>query len=313
MSSNGTTSLDRLADTATADRAPAASTTTVFDKLEGLHGQIEKALPAGMSADRFARLALTQIRKTPKLAGCTWDSLAGAIMTAAQLGLEPGPLGYSWLIPRNNKSTGKLECNWQIGYTGVIKLARQSGTIGAIETGYAWPDELVEESIGTGGVNLRIVPQRPRREPPQSITKARADFDTSLMFWCVVETLGAGRDIFKVMDHAETFRIAEVATKYQTNSPWFAHYAAMSGITVFRSMKSWLPLSDELAQAFAHDGTVRTDLDLDYLDTTPPIDAIEVESTETGDAVPTIEGDAGEPVPVGDDEAPTTTNESEQP
>src|SRR5258708_3628482 len=68
-----------------------------------------------MNADRMARLALTVLRKTPKLANCTAESFAGSLLTAASLGLEPGN-GEAYLVPY-----GK-ECQLIIGYQGFAKL-----------------------------------------------------------------------------------------------------------------------------------------------------------------------------------------------
>lgn len=49
-------------------------------------------------------------------------SFLAALMNAAQLGLEPNtPLGQAYLIPYKNKSV--LECQFQIGYKGLIDLA----------------------------------------------------------------------------------------------------------------------------------------------------------------------------------------------
>ena len=49
-------------------------------------------------------------------------SFLAALMNAAQLGLEPNtPLGQAYLIPYNNK--GVMECQFQIGYKGLIDLS----------------------------------------------------------------------------------------------------------------------------------------------------------------------------------------------
>ncbi|NKV63713.1 hypothetical protein GS924_06770 [Rhodococcus hoagii] len=55
--------------------------------------ELQRALPKHMDPDRMARIALTVLRQTPKLNECKPESFLGALMTAAQVGLEPGPLG----------------------------------------------------------------------------------------------------------------------------------------------------------------------------------------------------------------------------
>lgn len=82
--------------------------------------EIAKALPKGMNAERMARLALTAIRQTPKLAECSPASFMGALLTASSLGLEPNtPQGEAYLIPY------KQECTFVMGYQGMTKLFYQ--------------------------------------------------------------------------------------------------------------------------------------------------------------------------------------------
>ena len=59
-------------------------------------------------------------------------SFLAALMNAAQLGLEPNtPLGQAYLIPYKNK--GVLECQFQIGYKGLIDLAYRNGQMQTIQ------------------------------------------------------------------------------------------------------------------------------------------------------------------------------------
>ena len=77
---------------------------TIFDVIERGKSQFAAALPKHLSSERFVRIAITSIRQNPGLAPCTQESLLGALMTVAQLGLEPGGvLGQCYLIPFKNK------------------------------------------------------------------------------------------------------------------------------------------------------------------------------------------------------------------
>lgn len=81
-----------------------------------------------------ARIALTEIRKVPKLADCDQTSFLGAIMQCAQLGLEPGgALGHAYLIPFENRRKNITEVQFVVGYRGMLDLARRSGQIVSIE------------------------------------------------------------------------------------------------------------------------------------------------------------------------------------
>ena len=51
-------------------------------------------------AEKFARICLTAVRNTPHLNECSMPSLAAAMMTSAQLDLEPNtPQGLAYLFP----------------------------------------------------------------------------------------------------------------------------------------------------------------------------------------------------------------------
>lgn len=89
---------------------------TLFETIQSMRPEIQRALPAGMNADRIARLALTCIRKEPKLQKCDPLSFAGALLTASALGLEPGVNGEAYLVPYGR------ECTFIIGYQGMTKL-----------------------------------------------------------------------------------------------------------------------------------------------------------------------------------------------
>ena len=112
---------------------------TIYAELQKQKGQMEAALPRHMSADRLARIAFTQLRVTPKLFSCTFESFMGCIMGAAQLGLEPGVNGQCYLIPYENQKRSITVCTLVPGWKGLIDLvsrsARASAWTGAIRKG----------------------------------------------------------------------------------------------------------------------------------------------------------------------------------
>lgn len=127
-----------LRERAHAAAQPAAGTdlavqqpATVYDEIQTQLDARRSFIAAGLSKqldlDILLGRVVNEIRKTPKLAECTFPSLMGAVVTAAQLGLEPGPLGHFYLTPRRNK--GRWEVVPIIGYRGYIELARRSGGI----------------------------------------------------------------------------------------------------------------------------------------------------------------------------------------
>lgn len=105
---------------------------TIHAELEKMKPEMERALPQHVKAERLARIALTQLRMNPKLFSCTRESFFGALLTAAQLGLEPGVNGQCYLIPY--KKSAKVNGQWQDrfictlvpGWKGYIDLVARS-------------------------------------------------------------------------------------------------------------------------------------------------------------------------------------------
>ena len=77
--------------------------------------EVSKALPKHLTPDRFLRVALTALTKTPKLADCDQASFFSALLTLSQFGLEPDGR-RAHLIPFDNKKRGVLECQLIIDF-----------------------------------------------------------------------------------------------------------------------------------------------------------------------------------------------------
>ena len=80
----------------------------------------------------------------------TWPSLYLALITAAQLGLEPdGPRGDAYLIPYWDS---KMKCNLvqlQPGYRGLMKLITRSGEIKSIRSHVVHEHDIFEMQLGS--------------------------------------------------------------------------------------------------------------------------------------------------------------------
>jgi recombination protein RecT len=97
--------------------------------LNRAEGEIAKALPRHLTAERMIRVVMTAVQRNPLLLECTPLSVMGSVITASQLGIEPdGVLGRGYLIPRRNKQK-QWECHFQIGYLGLIELALRSDRV----------------------------------------------------------------------------------------------------------------------------------------------------------------------------------------
>ena len=114
----------------------------IVSQIKAMNGAIARALPSVMTPERFSRIAVSALSTTPKLAECHPMTFVGAMMTAAQLGLEPNtPLGQAYLIPYWNGKTKRLECQFQLGYKGMIDLAYRSGQIVSIQANVVYEND----------------------------------------------------------------------------------------------------------------------------------------------------------------------------
>lgn len=123
---------------------------SIADMIKAMEPEIKKALPQVITPERFTRMALSALNTTPKLAECSQMSFLGALMNAAQLGLEPNtPLGQAYLIPYRNK--GKLECQFQIGYKGLIDMVYRNDNIQTVQA------QCVYENDENGGFGFEVM------------------------------------------------------------------------------------------------------------------------------------------------------------
>lgn len=235
--------------------ATAEKPKTIYELIEGMKGEIARALPKHLSADRLARIALTEVRRTPLLANCTQQSFGGALMTCAQLGLEPGVTGEAYLLPfRNTKKGGIYEVQLIIGYQGMAKLFWQSPLAKSLDTQAVYEaDDFIYEK----GLEPKLY-HKPSLE---------ADRGKVIAYYAVA-TLTSGGHAFTVMSPTDIEKIRE-RSRAKDDGPWKTDYDAMARKTCLRQMFKLLPRSPELSQALAQDEGVRTDMSADAIDVTP--------------------------------------------
>lgn len=210
---------------------------TVRKSLTAMLPQFAAVLPKHLTPERLARVALTSIRLNPKLLQCDRNSLFAAVMTSAQLGLEPdGILGQGFLVP----FAGKVQ--FVPGYKGLISLARNSGDVDSIIAQVVYDKDLFEFEWGT---NERLV-HRPafgdRGKPIYVYAYAR--FRQGGWYFDVLTV----DDVNKVRDASNGWKSA---VKYQrvADSPWTTHWPEMACKTLVRRIAKYLPLSVQKAAA----------------------------------------------------------------
>ncbi|WP_282775818.1 recombinase RecT [Nocardia sp. CC201C] len=131
-----------------------------------MQGEIARALPRHMDADRMARVALTAVRKSPKLAQCTPQSFAGALLTASALGMEPGVNDECYLVPYrhwdNDTRQAWMECQLIVGYQGYAKMFYQHPLAAHLDAHVVYERDAFEYRYGTNAY-LHHTPARGER------------------------------------------------------------------------------------------------------------------------------------------------------
>jgi recombination protein RecT len=203
---------------------------TVDVMLSNAKDQIQKALPAVISSDRFIRVAVTEIRKSPQLQQCNPISVCAAVMQAAQLGLEFGStLGHAYLIPYKNEAT------LQVGYRGLMHLCRRSGMVKKFEARAVYEGDFFEYELGTNP----FIKHRPTGNQKNMVAVY------------AVATLEDGTTQFDVMSREA---LEEHQRKYsRNNGTWNSAFEEMSKKTVIKRIIKMLPISTEVAEALDRD------------------------------------------------------------
>ncbi len=235
----------RRSNAATADKPAEAAGFPAM--LEQYKGEIARALPKHINPDRMARIALTAFRMTPKLAECDPRSVFAAVIQSSQLGLEIGLMGEAHLVPFGN------QCQLIPGYTGLMKLARNSGLV---------VDIYAEAVRVNDKFALKLGMERSLEHEPLT---AQGGFPASdeergeVVGFYAVGVLKDGSRTFVAMSRAEVVKVRDgskgyqAAKKYKKESPWDTDFSAMGLKTAIRRLCKWLPKSPELATALSLD------------------------------------------------------------
>lgn len=260
-----------------ANKAGAGATKgkTINDLFEQMKPAIAQAIPKHLTPERLLRIATTSIRTNPKLKVCTPESLLGAVMQCAQLGLEPSILGHAYLIPyRNkNKESGQFvdECQFQIGYKGLIELARRTGQISSIMAQAVYEKDEFEYEYGINE-KLKHVP-------------ADGDRGPVVRYYAYAKFKDGGYS-FLVMSRSDIAAHRDKFSKSKAYGPWVDHFDEMAKKTVLKALMKYMPISVEFQRAVDQDETTKH-----YeADLTDMSDAIDVTDWSTQPAEELTEG-----------------------
>lgn len=214
--------------------------------LKAMIPAITEALPKskGMDAERLTRMTLTTLKTNPKLLDCSIESLLGAVLQSAQLGLEPNLLGSCYFIPYRGT------VSFQIGYKGLIDLVTRKGEVISIVAQEVRKGDYFHYEFGRNETLVhRPAPAHERGE---------------IEYFYAYAHLKSGGFTFQVMHISEIEKVRNehsISYKFdKSGSIWVKHFEAMAAKTCIKKLIKYLPISVETQSAIAHDETIRKDI-----------------------------------------------------
>ena len=244
---------------------------TMQQYIKAMEGEIAKALPSVITPERFTRMVLSAISTNPKLGECTPQSFLGAMMTAAQLGVEPNTaLGQAYIIPYRNK--GVMEASFQLGYKGLIDLAYRSGDVSIIQAQTVYENDTFDYELGL--------------DPKLKHIPAVKDRGNATHYYAIFKTKDGGYG-FEVMSMADVLEHAKRYSKSYGSGPWQTNFDEMAKKTVLKRCLKYAPLKSEFVRGVTQDETVKTKIDEDMYsvpDETVYADFVEVDES-TGEVI----------------------------
>lgn len=219
-----------------------------------------------LTPDRMLRLCVNAVKKTPKLMDCDPQTVLGAMMTSAALGLEPNTIQQqAFLIPYKKRAkvgqnwVDVYDCQFQVGARGFITLGYRSPHIRSMSSGAIHDRDLFEHMEGSQSFLKYAVQLRGGRG------------DLIGAFSHVV--LESGREeacvlpldeLMKIRDKSETFRALvrnietaenqkerEKAERNLAETPWVMWIDDMASKSAIKKHAKRLPIAtgDALATA----------------------------------------------------------------
>lgn len=190
-----------------------------------IKSRVAEVMPAHLKPERFLRIALAALTKTPKLADCTQASFMTCLLNLSAAGLEPDGR-RAHLIPY-----GK-ECTLIIDYKGLAELAMRSGVIANLHADVVCESDDFEYDSGRV-VRHKIDFRKPRG--PAYAAYAICRFKD-----------GTEKAECMTRDEIEVIR---KRSRAGSSGPWVSDWTEMAKKTAFRRLSKWLPLSAEFREA----------------------------------------------------------------
>lgn len=211
---------------------------------------IQSIIPKHITPERLCRVSLQAISRTPKLLECPPETVVGAIMNCAVMGLEPNLIGHAYLVPFWNSKKHRLECQFQIGYRGYIELFRRTGVVQRISAHEVCENDTFDYELGVNDT-LKHKPL------------LRGDRGAVIGYYAVYHLKDGGYGFHfmtreQIQEHAQNFSPSK--NKQGTLvGPWADNFDEMAKKTCIRAMAKYMPISIEnqvIAEGLSNDEKV---------------------------------------------------------
>jgi len=216
-------------------------------QLDRAASTIMPLLPKHISQEKFTSQVITTVAYNPKLQECTPTSLLRAVATAAELGLSLNPVMKECdILPVWSKDGTVAQCRPR--YTGLMRLARQGGTVKAIAAHEVYENDHFSYEYGL--------------EPKLEHRPAAGDRGTLTFAYCTWK-MADGTVNFEVVDKKRIERAKSASEGYKAykanrikSTPWVDDESEMWRKTAVHAAMKYIPQqteNDVLAKALSLD------------------------------------------------------------
>lgn len=246
--------MGKIADAVIAGGDEQEAQSTVFDDIRAAESSFTQALTGtGIDPAQFVANAVNYITadllrpdRGTKIAECLPETIIGALLNCAQMGLRPGPFDEAWIIPR----AGKAE--FHANYKALRRLALDHPDVHRITAQLVREKDFFTVEDGTE----HILAFRPLLAPNTERGPVK--------FFFALAKLANGEHQYVWWHTNDMASFRDEFGSKAASSPWRAGsgygYNRMGLKTVLLRLLDELPRSPKLSDLLATDGTVRTNL-----------------------------------------------------
>jgi len=189
---------------------------------------------------KFLSSVMQTIKNNPKLEECTKESVIGAFMECAAIGLFPslGGSGDCYVLPYWDKKSGTFKAQFQMGYRGFKTLSLKNGVLRMGSDVVHENDEYLEERGTDPKIIHRVPPKGERGEPYRAYAWAE---------------ISKGDFVFRSMSKEEIQKIKNMSKSKDSDfGPWNEKNDPMLWMwqkTALKQLAKLLPTSQPLERA----------------------------------------------------------------